>query len=114
MVNPNLSRLLQDLEKKATHKASLTELNVAVSQEDLIRLEALADVFEMEQSELFTALLHTVLQEVEAAMPYRPGNKVIRVEDGDPIYEDIGPMPRYLARRKQLEERYRRAKASAN
>lgn len=114
MVNPHLSRLLNDLEQKASHKSSLTELNVAISQEDLIRVEALADVFQMEQSELFTALLHTILQEVEAAMPYRPGDKVIRVEDGDPIYEDIGPMPRYLAKCKQLEEHYRHLHTDAN
>ena len=35
-------------------------------------------------------------------MPYIQGSKVIRIEDGEEIYEDAGPMPRYLAAQKAL------------
>ena len=104
MANLHVSRLLEELETKAHHKSRLSEVSFPISDDDLIRLQALADVFDMEQSELITALLHTVLQEVEASMPYRQGSKVIRVEDGDPVYEDVGPTPRYLAAKRKLEK----------
>ncbi|MGB0733875.1 MAG: hypothetical protein ACPGPF_08910, partial [Pontibacterium sp.] len=65
---------------------------------------AMANVFDMEPQALVSSLLHTVLLEAEASMPYRAGTKVIRVEDGDPIYEDVGPTPRYLAAKRKLEQ----------
>ncbi len=37
-------------------------------------------------------------------MPYVPGTTVIRVEDGDEVYEDVGPLPRYLNTQKQLRK----------
>jgi hypothetical protein len=54
--------------------------------------------------QIITDLLGVALQEVAAAMPYVPGTKVIATDDqGDPIYEDAGPTPRFmeLTRRNQ-------------
>lgn len=106
MSNQHVSLLLEEFEQKATHKTTLTNVTIPISEDDLIRLEALASVFDMPQSEMATALLHTVLQEVEASMPYRQGSKVIRIEDGDPVYEDVGPTPRYLAVKRRLEKQH--------
>jgi hypothetical protein len=37
------------------------------------------------------------LAEIEASLPYIRGNTVVATdEQGDPLYEDIGPTPRYL------------------
>jgi len=47
-------------------------------------------------------LIHEALNELEAKMPYVQGNKVIRIEDGEEIYEDAGPMPRYMAEQRKL------------
>ncbi len=114
MANPQVTHLLEELERKASHRSKLVDVTFPVDSEDLIRLEALADVFDMQKEELITALLHTVLLEVEASMPYRQGTKVIRVEDGEPIYEDVGPTPRYLAIKNRLEqEEIRRLKRAA-
>jgi len=104
MANVHVSRLLEELERKAHHKATLTDVTFPISTEDLIRIEALASVFDMDKHELITSLLHTILQEVETSMPYRQGTKVIRVEDGEPIYEDVGLTPRYLAVKRKLEK----------
>ena len=42
-------------------------------------------------------LLHAGLDEIEAAMPYVPGSKIIREDEfGDPVYEDVGMTPRFL------------------
>ncbi|MGE8419918.1 MAG: pilin assembly protein, partial [Pseudomonas sp.] len=41
--------------------------------------------------------------ELEASFPYIQGQQVIATdEEGDPLYEDIGPTPRFLA----LSRRY--------
>jgi len=38
------------------------------------------------------------LEELEASFPYVKGQQVIATdEEGDPLYEDIGPTPRFLA-----------------
>ncbi|WP_455380018.1 type 1 pili tip component [Acidihalobacter prosperus] len=42
-------------------------------------------------------LLHTALAELEKALPYKPGTHVLREDEfGDPVYEDVGPTPRFL------------------
>lgn len=104
MANVHVSRLLEELERKAHHKTTLTNVTFPISTEDLLRIEALASVFDMDTDELFASLLHTILQEVETSMPYRQGTKVIRIEDGEPIYEDVGLTPRYLAAKRKLEK----------
>ena len=46
---------------------------------------------------LITDLISEALDEVETAMPYVAGEKVIREDDhGDPVYEDVGMTPRFL------------------
>lgn len=104
MPSSHVSRLLEALEQKARTQASLTDINVTIAKEDAIRLEALASAFGLSREDVCSSLLHSILMEVEEKMPYRPGSKVIRIEDGDPIYEDIGPMPRYLAAKRKLEK----------
>lgn len=49
-----------------------------------------------------------ILRQIEARIPYKPGPKVIRVEDDEPIYEDIGDMPRYLEIKRGIEGRSKR------
>jgi hypothetical protein len=74
--------------------------------EDAARVLALAEIYGIPEEEVITDLLHVALQEVTEAMPYVPGEKIIREDDfGDPVYEDEGPMPRFLelARRKRAE-----------
>ena len=51
-------------------------------------------------------LLQAALLEVEEAMPYVPGQKVIGEDEfGDPIYEDVGPTPRFLELARSYLER---------
>jgi hypothetical protein len=59
--------------------------------------------------QLITELLGAALTEVAAAMPYVAGTRVIsNDEQGDPMYEDTGPMPRFL----ELTRKHRRALAA--
>jgi hypothetical protein len=76
---------------------------VRLPLDDAARLAALAEMFPGRAPEqLITELLGVALQEVAAAMPYVAGQRVISTdEQGDPLYEDVGPTPRFieLARR---------------
>ena len=56
------------------------------------------------REQLLLDLLTSALDELEAALPYIPGDKIVSEDDyGDPIYEDVGPTPRFL----QLTRKYR-------
>ena len=72
---------------------------VRLPVDDAARLAALAEMFPGRAAEqLITELLGVALQEVAAAMPYVAGKRVISTdEQGDPIYEDVGPTPRFMA-----------------
>lgn len=73
------------------------EYAIRLNIDDAARIHALADLFPGHSEEdILSDLLSVALQEVEGAMPYRPGAKVIsHDEQGDPIYEDIGLTPRF-------------------
>ncbi len=65
---------------------------------DAARLHALLELFPGAQRErIITDLLSVAFDQLEASIPYKPGDKVIREDDhGDPIYEDKGLTPRFL------------------
>lgn len=69
------------------------------------RIAALAEMYPPRgATEIIGDLVAAALDELEAALPYVPGNRVIAEDDcGDPIYEDVGPTPRFIA----LANKYR-------
>ena len=101
------SRNLSAMSFKALLDAWLGEQSPELSEEhysvrlpvdDAARLAALTEMFPGTTPErLITDLLHTGLDEIEAAMPYVEGTTVIREDEfGDPVYEDVGMTPRFL------------------
>jgi len=82
---------------------------VRLPVDDAAQLAALAEMFPGRTSEqLVSELLSVALKELAAAMPYVAGTRVISTdEQGDPIYEDVGPTPRFMAlardHRRELE-----------
>jgi hypothetical protein len=82
---------------------------VRLPVDDAAQLAALADMFPGRTPEqLISELLSVALKEIAAAMPYVAGRRVISTdEQGDPIYEDVGPTPRFMAlardHRRELE-----------
>ncbi|WP_019619945.1 hypothetical protein [Amphritea japonica] len=104
MPNNHVSHLLNKLEEHSTEQTQLVDCNFSISKEDQIKVEAMAELFQLPADKLVADLLHTVLLEMEEKMPYRAGSNVIRVEEGDPIYEDVGPMPRYMAIKNRLNK----------
>jgi hypothetical protein len=109
--------LLESWRESAAAPRTVTEFAVRLPVDDAAQLQALTEMFPGRTAEqLITDLLGAALQEIATAMPYVAGQKVIsNDEQGDPVYEDIGPTPRFmeLARkhRKKLEAEVRKASA---
>ena len=107
--------LLESLRETAAAPRTVTEYAVRLPVDDAAQLQALTEMFPGRTAEqLITDLLGVALQEIATAMPYVAGQKVISTDDqGDPVYEDVGPTPRFmeLARkyRKKLEAEARKA-----
>ena len=99
------AQLLGSWEKRSADNANLITATIAIHEPDKIKLQALAELYQLPEGEITGHLLHHALMALEAAMPYVPGSNVIRIEEGDEIYEDIGPLPRYLEAQKQLREK---------
>lgn len=104
MPDAHVNALLEDLESSGQRRANTREVSLKIDHEDLIRLRALAEAYGLSVDEIGAQLLHSILLQVEEKMPYRPGPQIIRVEDDEPVYEDIGPTPRYLAAKRRLEQ----------
>jgi hypothetical protein len=91
--------LLSLWEETAGGRLTAENYNVRLSIKDAARLNALAELYPRRNiEELITDLLTAALDEMESVMPYRQGPKIVSLdEQGDPLYEDIGPTPRYLS-----------------
>ena len=72
--------------------------SIRLPVDDAARIAALAELFpEIPAERIIADLLHAGLEEVEAAMPYEAGERVIREDEfGDPVYEDVGMTPRFV------------------
>lgn len=70
---------------------------IHLTVEDAARIAALSDLFPgMSVERIISDLLSTSLTQLQAEMPYEPGDKVIREDDfGDPVFEDVGLTPRF-------------------
>jgi hypothetical protein len=92
-----LAELFERWSKSAPQRKTREQYAIRLPIEDAARLHALAEIFPGHAPEdLITDLLAAALRELETAMPYKPGPKVISRDDqGDPIYEDVGLTPRF-------------------
>lgn len=90
--------LLDTWSKREAREQTDERYAIRLSVDDAARVQALAELFPgNEPDELISDLLSAALNEVEAAMPYVPGDRVIREDEfGDPVYEDVGLTPRFL------------------
>lgn len=99
--------LLDNWREKTPPTLTSAEYAVRLTVDDAARVHALAEMYPGHSpEEIITDLLSVALRELEAAMPYLRGSKVISTdEQGDPVYEDAGPTPRFNAlTRKHLKK----------
>ena len=80
-----ISELVSHWERDAKGHMSQTTYSIPLDVESAARLAALAEMYPKRSTE---ALL---------SLPYERGTQVIATdEQGDPVYEDVGPTPRFL------------------
>lgn len=105
----NVRDLLSIWDRTAGGELTVEQFAVHLPVEDAARLQALAEMYPRRTlEEIITDLLSAALNEVESSLPYIRGNSVVATdEEGDPIYEDIGPTPRFLTLTRKHLERYR-------
>lgn len=109
-----VAELLELWEQSASGALSDEEFSIRLPVEDAAKLKALAELYPRRSvTELITDLLSAALNEVESSLPYVRGETIVAMdEQGDPLYEDVGPTPTYLAlMRKHLAD-YQQSKDS--
>ena len=99
--------LVSNWEEHGKGRLAATPYQVHLDVEAAARLAALAEMYPKRRpEELLGELIGAALEELEASMPYVQGSQVVATdEQGDPLYEDVGPTPRFLSlSRKYLRE----------
>lgn len=78
--------------------APVIRLAADLSLHDMARMRALAEMFPGCPVEAMLAdLVHVALDDLEASFPFVNGPQIGEDECGDPVHEDVGPTPRFLA-----------------
>ena len=99
MSSIKVKELLQLWETTASGQLTREEHSIRLPVEDAAKLQALAEMYPRRSvTDIITDLLSAALDDVESSMPYISGKTVVaRDEQGDPLYEDVGPTPKYLS-----------------
>lgn len=108
--------LLAQWESTAKGELTQEEYCVQLTVQDAARLKALAELYPRRSiNNLITELLSAALDDVESSMPYVRGETVVATdEQGDPLYEDVGPTPRYLSLTQKYLDDLQSARESAH
>jgi hypothetical protein len=103
-VHMKIRELAQHWEQNAKGRLTKTGYVIHLDVESAARLAAISEMYPKRlPEELLGELIGAALEELETSFPYVKGNHVVATdEEGDPLYEDVGPTPRFLA----LSRRY--------
>lgn len=106
----SLKELLSQWESFAQGRLTRDTYEIHLSLDDAAKLNALAEMYPKRTPEqLLSELVSAALGQLEASFPYVQGNRIIATDElGDPIYEDVGPTPRFLALTNKYLEWHRR------
>lgn len=94
--------LLKDWENRQHVQRQKVTRSVSLYDTDVVKVKALAAVFQLSEQEVIASILHHGLFELESRIPYEKGQRVIRVEEGEEIFEDVGMMPRYIEKIREI------------
>lgn len=91
--------LMSRWQSLSRHSGPHASIVADIDIHDAARLQALAEMYPgCSAGSLLADLLHEALDELEAAFPYVNGQRQVGEDEfGDPLYEDAGPTPRFLA-----------------
>ena len=109
-----IRELVHHWEQNAKGRLTRSQYNVHLDLESAARLAALSEMYPKRSvEELIGELVGAALEELEASFPYVKGSQVVATdEQGDPLYEDIGPTPRFLAHSKRYLQQMQRENTS--
>ncbi len=94
--------LLKDWEVRREQQRQKVTRSVSLYDTDVVKVKALSAIFGVPEQEIIASIIHHGLFELESRIPYEQGTKVIRVEEGEEIYEDVGMMPRYIEKIREI------------
>ncbi|AOU97952.1 hypothetical protein BI364_08240 [Acidihalobacter yilgarnensis] len=91
--------LLDRWSQESRQRDRLRTIQLRLDAVTVAQLRALEDMYPGHSlGHIANDLLRAALAELEATLPYEPGPRILREDEfGDPVYEDIGPTPRFLA-----------------
>ncbi len=89
--------LIDRWEEASTEPLTARRYCIHLPVQDAARVEALSELYPSRTlDDILRDLVSAALDEIEEALPYRQGPRVISEDDhGDPIYEDAGPTARF-------------------
>jgi len=89
--------LIDRWEEESAEPLTARKFCIQLPVQDAARVEALAELYPSRTlDDILRDLVGAALAEIEEALPYRQGLRVIAEDDrGDPIYEDAGPASRF-------------------
>ena len=93
-----IRELANHWEQNAKGRLTKTRYAIHLDVESAARLAALTEMYpKRHPEELLGELIGAALEELETSFPYVKGQHVVPTdEEGDPLYEDVGPTPRFL------------------
>ncbi|MDH1264290.1 MULTISPECIES: pilin assembly protein [unclassified Pseudomonas] len=94
-----IRELVRHWEQNAKGRLSMSPYHIHLDLEAAARLAALSEMYPKRRPEdIIGELIGAALEELETSLPYVKGSQVVATdEEGHPLYEDIGPTPRFLA-----------------
>ena len=101
-------------EKHANGALTEETYSVKLGVNDAAKIHALQEMYPKRSKEqIINELLSAALSELETSLPYVEGNQVVSYdEQGDPIFEDIGPTPAFITLTQKHKERISQTKAN--
>jgi len=84
-------------QERAGEKPTARSYQIQLPVQVAAGIGALAEMYPgRTETRIITDLLLAALNELEESFPYTQGQRVIAEDEfGDPVYEDIGPTPRF-------------------
>jgi hypothetical protein len=111
-----INALVKLWEDNATARLTKKEYHLRLPLQDAARIAALAEMYpKRNQEEIIGELLSAALDELETSFPYVKGTRVVAEdEQGDPMFEDLGPTPRFLDLSKKFMALLKQEQEAAN
>ena len=80
MPNSPISTMLLTWQQHIIKHLPQVNYEVAVDRDDVIKLEALSELYQLPLDDIIAGLISSALKEAEQKMPYVQGKKIIRME----------------------------------